>query len=45
LYFRGKLAYARRFAQPTEGIARMQIITPSRGLLSADVRGGSAAIC
>ena len=44
LYFRGKLAYARRFAQPTEGIAGVQIITPSRGLLSADVRVGSAEL-
>ena len=38
LYFRGKLTYARRFAQPIDGIAGVQIITPSRGLLSADTR-------
>ena len=38
LYFRGKLTYARRFAQPLDGIAGVQIITPSRGLLSADTR-------
>ena len=44
LYFRGKLAYARRFAQPTEDTAGVQIITPSRGLLSADVRVGSAEL-
>ena len=36
LYFRGKLAYARRFANPPEGIPGVQIITPSRGLLAAD---------
>ena len=41
LYFRGKLAYARRFAQPIEGVVGVQIITPSRGLLSADVHVGS----
>ena len=38
LYFRGKLIYARRFAQAIDGIAGVQIITPSRGLLSADTR-------
>ena len=38
LYFRGKLTYARRFAQPIDGIAGVQIITPSRGLLSEDTR-------
>ena len=41
LYFRGKLAYARRFALPIDGIAGVQIITPSRGLLSPDTRVGS----
>lgn len=41
LYFRGKLAYARRFAQPIEGVVGVQIITPSRGLLPADVHVGS----
>ena len=40
LYFRGKLAYARRFAQPIEGVVGVQIITPSRGLLPADVHVG-----
>ena len=44
LYFRGKLTYARRFAQPIEGVVGVQIITPSRGLLSADVRIGSAEL-
>jgi hypothetical protein len=36
LYFRGKLAYARHFAEPPEGIPGVQIITPSRGLLAAE---------
>jgi hypothetical protein len=45
LYFRGKLTYARRFAQPIEGIAGVQIITPSRGLVSADTRVGSTDLC
>jgi hypothetical protein len=36
LYFRGKLAYARHFADPPEGVPGVQIITPSRGLLAAD---------
>jgi hypothetical protein len=36
LYFRGKLAYARHFAKPPEGISGVQIITPSRGLLAAE---------
>jgi hypothetical protein len=36
LYFRGKLTYARHFAQPPEGFAGVQIITPSRGVVAAD---------
>jgi hypothetical protein len=36
LYFRGKLAYARHFAEPPEGISGVQIITPSRGLPAAE---------
>ena len=36
LYFRGKLAYARRFAQPPPGVAGVHIITPSRGLALAE---------
>ncbi len=40
LYFRGKLAYARRFANPPEGIPGVQIITPTRGLLAADTLVG-----
>ncbi len=35
LYFRGKLAYARRFAKPPDGTSGVQIITPSRGLIPA----------
>ena len=44
LYFRGKLTYARRFARPIQGIAAVQIITPSRGLLSADAHVGRAEL-
>ena len=44
LYFRGKLTYARQFARPIEGVAGVQIITPSRGLLAADTRVGSAEL-
>jgi len=36
LYFRGKLAYARHFAKPPEGIPGVQIITPSRGVIAAE---------
>jgi hypothetical protein len=36
LYFRGKLAYARRFARPPEGTAGVLVITASAGLLAAD---------
>jgi hypothetical protein len=42
LYFRGKLTYGRKFANPPEGLAGVQIITPSRGLLPAEVRIGVA---
>lgn len=37
LYFRGKLTYARAFADPPEGNAGIQIITPSDGLCSAEL--------
>ena len=40
LYFRGKLAYALRFAAPPRGVHGTHIITPSRGLLTPDVRIG-----
>ena len=36
LYFRGKLAYARAFAQAPEGCEGVLIITTNRGLVSAD---------
>jgi hypothetical protein len=36
LYFRGKLAYARRFARPPVGQSGVQVITTDRGLLAAD---------
>lgn len=36
LYFRGKLAYARRFANPPPGVPGALVITPSRGLIAAD---------
>lgn len=35
LYFRGKLEYATRFARPPAGMDGVQVITPSRGLVSA----------
>jgi hypothetical protein len=40
LYFRGKLTYGRKFARPPAGVSGVQIITPSRGLLSAEIRIG-----
>lgn len=36
LYFRGKLAYAERFARPPTGEPGVQVITTDRGLLAAD---------
>jgi hypothetical protein len=36
LYFRGKLAYGRRFARPPAGEAGVQVITTNRGLLPAE---------
>ena len=36
LYFRGKLAYARAFARPPEGVAGALVITANRGLRPAD---------
>jgi hypothetical protein len=44
LYFRGKLTYGRKFAQPPDGVAGVQIITSSRGLLSAETRIGVAEL-
>jgi hypothetical protein len=40
LYFRGKLAYARRFAKPPKGLPGVLIITPSLGLLPPHHRIG-----
>lgn len=40
LYFRGKLAYGRRFTRPPARVAGVQVITPSRGLLPAETRIG-----
>ncbi|HET8836819.1 MAG TPA: hypothetical protein VFN08_18970 [Gemmatimonadales bacterium] len=36
LYFRGKLAYARRFARVPANVAGIQVITSNRGLLPVD---------
>ncbi|MCC7009808.1 MAG: hypothetical protein IT184_13460 [Acidobacteria bacterium] len=36
LYFRGKLAYARRYGRSTRGPGAAFVITPSRGLLDPD---------
>ena len=36
LYFRGKLAYARAFTHPPEGLPGVYVITSNRGLLSVD---------
>jgi hypothetical protein len=36
LYFRGKLAYARAFAHPPEGLSGAYVITSNRGLLPVD---------
>jgi hypothetical protein len=36
LYFRGKLAYAKHFARPPQGLAGAVVITPNRGLVSVD---------
>jgi hypothetical protein len=40
LYFRGKLAYAERFARPPAGTGGVQVITTDRGLLPGDARVG-----
>jgi hypothetical protein len=38
LYFRGKLAYARAFAEPPRTIPSVLVITPDRGLVSPELR-------
>ena len=40
LYFRGKLAYADRFARPPSGSLGVQVITTDRGLVSAGTEIG-----
>jgi hypothetical protein len=40
LYFRGKLAYASRFARPPLGATGVQVITTNRGLVAAEKRVG-----
>lgn len=40
LYFRGKLAYASRFARVPDLTSGAQVITPSRGLVPAETRIG-----
>jgi hypothetical protein len=44
LYFRGKLAYASRFARPPAGSAGAQVITANRGLVAAETRVGVAEL-
>lgn len=41
LYFRGKLIYARQFAQPPPGLEGVLIITPTRGMLAPETLVGS----
>ena len=36
LYFRGKMAYAREFARPPQGLVGSYVITTNRGLISAE---------
>ncbi|MGB9474472.1 MAG: hypothetical protein WCE87_05310 [Candidatus Udaeobacter sp.] len=38
LYFRGKIAYATKFARPVPGIPGVFVITPTRGLVDATTR-------
>ena len=40
LYFRGKLAYAMRFARAPQGVAGAQVITTNRGLLPPETPVG-----
>ncbi|HTD66426.1 MAG TPA: hypothetical protein VK846_07855 [Candidatus Limnocylindria bacterium] len=44
LYFRGKLAYARAFAHPPEGLHGAYVITSNRGLVPADTAISLAAL-
>ncbi len=45
LYFRGKAAYARAFADPPPGVAGALVITPSRGLVPLDTVVHHADLC
>jgi len=38
LYFRGKIAYANAFARPARGTPGVLVITPTRGLIDAQMR-------
>lgn len=40
LYFRGKLAYASRFARPPTAVSGVQVITANQGLMAAEARVG-----
>jgi hypothetical protein len=44
LYFRGKIAYARAFARPREGVGGAFVITSCRGLRSPDERIDGATL-
>jgi hypothetical protein len=44
LYFRGKLAYATRFARAPGGVSGVQVITANRGLVAADTRVSAAEL-
>ena len=44
LYFRGKIAYARAFARPPQGVGGAFVITSSRGLRPPDELVGAATL-
>jgi hypothetical protein len=44
LYFRGKLAYARRFADPPPGVEGALVITPTAGLVAVEARVRAATL-
>ena len=44
LYFRGKLAYATRYARPPTGVGGAQVITANRGLVPAETRVSPAEL-
>jgi hypothetical protein len=45
LYFRGKLAYARAFAQPPPGVSGALVITTERGLVPPDTPVRAEDLC